>query len=79
MSESSWTALAKDKERDWWSTDLEGEVEKLEVIEGPLSRSEGDSLDPNNEVGPQVRSDKGNKRGKGKVVVEQTHHKERVV
>ena len=30
MSESSWTALAKGKERDWWSIDLEGEVEKLE-------------------------------------------------
>ena len=31
MSESSWTALARGKERDWWSIDLEGEVEKLEV------------------------------------------------
>ena len=30
-SESFWTALAKEKERDWWSVDLEGEVEKLEV------------------------------------------------
>ena len=30
-SESSWTALAKGKERDWWSIDLEGEVEKLDV------------------------------------------------
>ena len=29
MSESSWTALAKGKERDWWSVDLEGEMEKL--------------------------------------------------
>ena len=26
-----WTALTKGKERDWWSIDLEGEVEKLEV------------------------------------------------
>ena len=34
MSESSWTALAKGKERDWWSIDLEGDVEKLEVL-GP--------------------------------------------
>ena len=32
-SESSWTALAKEKERDW-SLDLEGEMDKLEVV-GP--------------------------------------------
>ena len=32
MSESSWTALAKGKERGWWSIDLEGETEKLEVM-----------------------------------------------
>ena len=31
-SEASWTALAKEKERDWWSADLEGEVEELEVV-----------------------------------------------
>ena len=31
MSESSWTALAKEKERDWWSIDQEGDMEKLEV------------------------------------------------
>ena len=31
ISESSWTSLAKEKERDWWSVDLEGEMEKLEV------------------------------------------------
>ena len=29
-SESSWTALAKSKERGWWGIDLEGEMEKLE-------------------------------------------------
>ena len=29
MSESSWTALAQGKERNWWSVDLEGEMEKL--------------------------------------------------
>ena len=29
MSEASWTALAKEKERDWWSIDREGEVEEL--------------------------------------------------
>ena len=34
MSESSWTALAKEKDREWWSTDLEGEMEKLGVA-GP--------------------------------------------
>ena len=45
LSESSWTALAKSKERGWWSIDLEGEMEKLEVI-GPWSRTEGGSLDP---------------------------------
>ena len=28
MSESSWTALAKGKERDWWSIDLECEMEE---------------------------------------------------
>ena len=32
-SESSWTALAKGKERYWWCTDLEGELEKLEVCQ----------------------------------------------
>ena len=43
MSESSWT-LAKGKERGWWSIDLEGETEKLEVI-GPWSGTEGGSVD----------------------------------
>ena len=45
-SESSWTALAKKKERDWWSVDLEGEVEKLEA-RSPWSVTDGDSVDPN--------------------------------
>ena len=31
ISGESWTAPAKEKERDWWSIDLEGEVEELEV------------------------------------------------
>ena len=44
MSESSWTALANWKERDWWSVDLEGDMEKLEVV-GLLSRTEGGSVD----------------------------------
>ena len=39
MSEASWTALAKDKERDWWSIDLEGAVEDLEVTEGDWEMS----------------------------------------
>ena len=42
VSESSWTSLAKGKQRDWWSVDLEGEMEKLEV-EGLLSATEGGS------------------------------------
>ena len=45
MPESSWTALAKEKERDWWSVDLEGDVEKLEVV-GPWSGTEDGSVDP---------------------------------
>ena len=45
MPESSRTALAKGKERDWWSIDLEGEMEKLEVV-GHLPRTEGGSVDP---------------------------------
>ena len=40
MSGSSWTALAKGKERDWWSVDMEVEMEKLEVV-GLLSGTEG--------------------------------------
>ena len=44
MSESSWIALAKGKERDWWSIDLEGEVEKIEE-RGPWSGIEGGSMD----------------------------------
>ena len=31
ISEESWTALAKEKERNWWSIDFGGEVEELEV------------------------------------------------
>ena len=63
MSESSWTALAMEKGRDWWSIDLEGEVEKLEVS-GPWSGTKGDSVEPKGRDGPQVRSHKGHKRGK---------------
>ena len=50
MSESSWTALAKWKERDWWSIDLEGEVQKVEVI-CPWSGTKGDSVEPKGEMG----------------------------
>ena len=41
MSESSWTSPVKGNERDWWSVDLEGDTEKLEV-EGLLPGTEGD-------------------------------------
>ena len=49
-SESSWTALAQGKERRWWSIDLEGEMEKLEVV-GPWSGTEGGSVDPKGKMG----------------------------
>ena len=48
-SESSWTALAKSKERGCWSIDLEGEMEKLEVM-GPWSGTEISSVDPKGEM-----------------------------
>ena len=44
MSESAWTVLAKEKERDWWSIDLQGEMEKLEVVRS-FSVAEGGSMD----------------------------------
>ena len=50
VSASSWTSLAKWKERDWWSVDLEGDMEKLEV-EGFLSGTVGGSVDPKKEMG----------------------------
>ena len=50
MSQLFWTSLAKGKERDWWSVDLEGDKEKLEVA-GCLSRTEGRSVDPKGKVG----------------------------
>ena len=50
MSESSWTALAKGKERGWCSIDLELEKEKLEVV-GPWSRTDGGSVDPKGKIG----------------------------
>ena len=45
MSELSWTALSKKKESDWWSIDLEHDMEKLEVV-GPWSGTEGGSANP---------------------------------
>ena len=48
MSGSSWTALARGRERDWWSSEPEGEVEKPEVI-GLWSATEGVSTDPEGE------------------------------
>ena len=50
MFVSSGSALAKGKERDWWSTHLEGEMEKLEVT-GPWSEIEGESVDPKGKMG----------------------------
>ena len=50
MSESSWTALAKGKERYWWSIDLVRDMEKLEVV-GPWSGTEGGSVDPKGKMG----------------------------
>ena len=49
-SESSWIALAKEKDRDWWSIDLEAEMEKLEVT-GPWSGTEGGSVDLKGKMG----------------------------
>ena len=54
MSAFSRTSSAKWKERDWWSADLEGEVEKLEV-EGVFSGTEGGSVDPEGKVGQSAR------------------------
>ena len=53
MSESSWTALAKGKERDWWSIDLAGEVEKLEERD-PWSGTKGDSVEQKGEMGHKL-------------------------
>ena len=45
-SEASWTALVKEKERDWWSVDLEGEVEEA----GGRMSLEDHSMDPEGEM-----------------------------
>ena len=65
-SETSWTALAKGKERDWWSIDLEGEVEKLEVS-GPWFGTKDDSVEPKEEMGHKSDRAKVTKRGRGQV------------
>ena len=65
-SESSWTALAKGKDRGWCFIDLDGEMEKLEVI-GPWSESEGGFRGPQTEDGLQVTSVESIKRGQRKV------------
>ena len=54
MSESSWAALAKGKERDWWSIDVEGDMDKLEVA-GPWSGTEGGSVDPKWKIGNEEK------------------------
>ena len=43
-------AMSGGRERDWWSADMEGEMEKLEV-EGGVSGVEGGSVDPKGEAG----------------------------
>ena len=50
VSASSWTFLAKKKESNWWSVELEGEMEKLEVA-GLLSGIHGGSVDPARKMG----------------------------
>ena len=64
-----------------WSIDLEREVEKLEV-RGPWSVTQADSVQPKG-GGPQVRSHKDSKRGKGNVegrsVLKQKAQKGKVV
>ena len=45
MSTSSRKSPSVGKESDWWSTDLESEMEKLEV-EGSFSVAEGRPMDP---------------------------------
>ena len=54
ISEESWTALARKKERDWWSIDLESEEKELEV-RCPWTVTKGDSMDPEGEVNHTVR------------------------
>ena len=44
----------KGKERDWWSVDLEGEMEKPEVV-GHLPRTEGGFVDPKGKMGHEVK------------------------
>ena len=64
-SEPSWTALTKEKVRDWWSIDLRGETEKLEVI-GPWSETEGGSVDPEGKLGHRSARVKATREGSEK-------------
>ena len=66
MSEASWTALAKENSRCWWSIDVEGGVEELEVG-SPWTGTEGDSMDHEGEVNHKSGRKKGGKRRRGKV------------
>ena len=61
-SESSWNALAKGRKETGGA--LEGEVEKLEVI-GLWSRTEGDSVDPQGEMGRRSARVKAAKMERG--------------
>ena len=66
-SEASWTALAKEKERDRWSIDLEGEVEELEIGWMSLDGNQRRLIGSRRRDELPVRSHKGSKRGKGNV------------
>ena len=50
MSKSSWIALVKEKDTDWWSIDPEGQMGKLEVV-GLWSGTEGGFVDPKGKMG----------------------------
>ena len=58
-SEASWTAMVEVKERDWWSVNLEGEMEKLEVA-GPWSGQREDG--PTGQLGQKSQEKKANSR-----------------
>ena len=75
VSAFSWTSPAKWKERDWWSADLEGGMEKLEV-EGGFSGTEGGSMDPKGKVGHRSVRAENEKHGSKMEVDEATPGKQ---
>ena len=64
MSESYWSALAKGKERDWWSVDQEGETEKLAGGRGSFVQDRRRIRGSQREGGPLVSSDNDYKKVK---------------